>query len=72
MKSKFIKKNMMKLSYSFKVKCLTQNEKLKSSMVDYFIKSGEGQYGFCELIKIYGFLDNKESCIEVFDIIVEA
>lgn len=43
------------------------NEKSKSSMVDFLIKSGGGHDGFSELVKIYGFLDNKESCIRAFD-----
>ena len=44
-----------------------KNQKSKNSMVDYLIKSGGGHDGFSELIKIYGFLDNKEICIRAFN-----
>jgi hypothetical protein len=44
-----------------------KNQKSKSSMVDFLIESGGGHDGFSELIKIYGFLDNKGICIRAFD-----
>lgn len=44
-----------------------KNQKSKNSMVDFLIKNGGGHDGFSELIKVYGFMDDKEICIRAFD-----
>lgn len=44
-----------------------RNQQSKNIMIDYLIKSGGGHDGFSELIKIYGYLDNKEVCTNAFD-----
>ncbi|MFZ7130765.1 MAG: NACHT domain-containing protein [Eubacteriales bacterium] len=43
------------------------NEQTKNIMIDYLIKNGGGHDGFSELIKIYGYLNNKEICTNAFD-----
>jgi hypothetical protein len=48
-----------------------KNQKSKNYMVDFLIKNGGGHDGFSELIKIYGFLDNKEVCIRAFDMMLK-
>ncbi|GAB6169338.1 hypothetical protein JCM1393_17980 [Clostridium carnis] len=48
------------------VECL-KNENSKSAIVKYLLKSGGGHDGFNELIKIYGYLGNKEICIRSFE-----
>lgn len=49
-----------------------KNQKSKNSMVDFLVKSGGGHDGFSELIKIYGFLEDKEVCIRAFDTMLKA
>lgn len=44
-----------------------KNQKSKNSMVDFLIKNCGGHDGFSELIKIYGFMDDKEICIGAFN-----
>jgi hypothetical protein len=44
-----------------------KNQQSKNIMIDYLIKSGGGHDGFTELIKIYGYLDNKVICTNAFD-----
>lgn len=44
-----------------------KNQKSQSSILEYLLKCGGGHDGFNELIKIYGFLGNKEICISAFE-----
>ncbi len=44
-----------------------KNQKSKNIMIDYLINNGGGHDGFNELIKIYGYLGDKEICIETFE-----
>lgn len=49
------------------VVCALKNTKAKNSIVDYLIAYGGGHDGFSELLKIYGYLGNKDICLETFD-----
>lgn len=55
-------------SYNFwmTVVCALKNAKAKNSIIDYLITYGGGHDGFSELIKIYGYLGNKDICLETF------
>lgn len=44
-----------------------KNTKAKDSIVDYLIAYGGGHDGFSELLKIYGYLGNKDICLKTFD-----
>ena len=48
------------------VVCALKNAKAKNSIIDYLITYGGGHDGFSELIKIYGYLGNKDICLETF------
>ena len=49
-----------------------KNQKSKNAMVDFLINNGGGHDGFSELIKIYGFLGDKEICIRAFDTMLKS
>ncbi|MCC0697100.1 hypothetical protein [Clostridioides sp. ES-S-0048-02] len=44
-----------------------KNTKSKNSMLQYLLENGGGHDGFNELIKIYGYLGNKDLCIKLFE-----
>ena len=44
-----------------------KNQKSKNSILDYLLINGGGHDGFNELIKIYGFLGNRDVCVEAFE-----
>ncbi|EGT4545253.1 hypothetical protein AB2V88_08235 [Clostridioides difficile] len=44
-----------------------KNAKSKNSMMQYLLENGGGHDGFSELIKIYGYLGNKDICIKLFE-----
>lgn len=44
-----------------------KNTKAKNIIADYLTAYGGGHDGFSELLKIYGYLGNKDICLETFD-----
>lgn len=48
-----------------------KNAKAKSSIFDYLVNHGGGHDGFSEVIKIYGYLGNKEICLETFNKMID-
>lgn len=44
-----------------------KNTNSKNSMIEYLLENGGGHDGFNELIKIYGYLGNKDICIKLFE-----
>ena len=49
------------------VVCALKNHRSKAEMTTYLLECGGGHDGFCELIKINGALDNKQTTIELFE-----
>lgn len=48
-----------------------KNTKTKGSILDYLYTHGGGHNGFSEIIKIYGFLGNKDICLKTFDKMID-
>lgn len=48
-----------------------KNAKTKSTIFDYLVNHGGGHDGFSEIIKIYGFLGNKDICLKTFDKMID-
>lgn len=48
-----------------------KNAKTKSSIFDYLINHGGGHDGFSEIIKIYGYIGQKDICLKTFDKMID-
>lgn len=48
-----------------------KNTKSKSAIFDYLVTHGGGHDGFSEVIKIYGYLGDKNVCLETFDKMID-
>ncbi|WHH60971.1 hypothetical protein [Petroclostridium sp. X23] len=48
-----------------------KNTKTKGSIFDYLVNHGGGHDGFSEVIKIYGYLGNKDICLKTFDTMID-
>jgi len=60
-------------SYNFWMMVVSalKNTKTKSSIFDYLVNHGGGHDGFSEVIKIYGYLGNKDICLKTFDKMID-
>lgn len=48
-----------------------KNATTKSTVLDYLLNHGGGHDGFSEIIKIYGYLNNKDICLKTFDKMID-
>lgn len=63
----FINGSINGMNFWLTVVAALQNPRAKGSMMKYLLEHGGGHDGFCELIKIFGKMKNKNVCTRAFE-----